>query len=605
MSDKKRNFAYLLKQLKGSWGFIWAAMVFIILGAFFEFLGPKLIGVAVDSVMGTADFDLPAAVVQYIEKLGGRVYLQQHLYVLIGTFAVVAILTALCEMGRLYASHNLGENLGYNMRQSIFDHLQMASFGYHKSVRTGDIIQRCSSDIDLVRNFVVEFTQLTRVIAKIAIAYWFMFGISVKLAWISFISVPAISIFSVAFNKKISREFTYADEAEGDLQAMAQENLSAPRVVRAFGRQKWELERFQKQNQEFTDRWVKVGDLLAVFWAGGDILTVFQVILVLCASTILAVDGQVTTGDMVSFMAFNGMLSWPIRSLGRIIGELSKATVALGRIAEITDAPLENYTDGLPFKFEKEIVFEDVHFAFDSHVVFNGLSLAIKKGQTAAMLGASGSGKSVMLALLCRYYTPQKGRILIDGVDINDINLKELRKNMSLVMQEPFLFSKTIKENIALTDKTADMQKVENAAKIACIHDSIMSFRDGYDTIVGERGVTLSGGQKQRVAIARTIYTGANVLMFDDSLSAVDAVTDKAIRANLAQHTQNTTCIIIGQRVNTLMQADIIFVLDKGRIVQQGNHGYLSNVEGIYREIVKIQQDIIEKTQAEAGEENV
>ncbi|MBE6894716.1 MAG: ABC transporter ATP-binding protein [Ruminococcaceae bacterium] len=605
MSEKKRSFRYLLKQLKGSWKFIWAAVIFIVFGAFFEFLGPKLIGVAVDSVMGTAPFDLPRAAIDYIEKLGGREFLLQHLYVIIGVFAFVAIMTAVCEMGRLYSSHNLGENLGYNMRQSIFDHLQMASFGYHKSVRTGDIIQRCSSDIDLVRNFVVEFTQLARVVAKIAIAYWFMFGISIKLALISFISVPAISVFSVAFNKKIAKEFTYADEAEGDLQALAQENLSAPRVVRAFGRQKWELDRFGAQNQEFTDRWVKVGDLLAVFWAGGDILTVFQVILVLCASTVLAVKGQVTTGDMVSFMAFNGMLSWPIRSLGRIIGDLSKATVALGRIAEITDAPLEDYESGVPFSFEKEIVFEDVHFAFDNLTVFEGLSLTIKKGQTVAVLGASGSGKSIMLALLCRFYTPQKGRITIDGVDVKDINLKDLRRNISLVMQEPFLFSKTIKENIAITDKDIDFGRVQQAAKIACIHDSVLSFRDGYDTIVGEKGVTLSGGQKQRVAIARTIYTGANVLMFDDSLSAVDAVTDKAIRANLAAHTKDLTCVIIGQRVNTLMQADTIFVLDKGRIVQQGSHEYLANVDGIYREIVKIQQDIIEKTQAEAGEEDV
>ena len=605
MKTKTNSFKYLLSQLKGNWRFIFLAIIFIVFGAFFEFLGPKLIGVTVDSVIGTAEFDLPAFAIRYIENLGGRSYLVKNLAVLIGIFALVAILTALCEMVRLYASHNLGENLGYNMRQSIFDHLQKAGFEYHKSVRTGDIIQRCSSDIDLVRNFVVEFTQLARVIAKIAVAYWFMFGISAKLAWISFISVPAISIFSVSFNKKISREFTYADEAEGDLQALAQENLSAPRVVRAFGRQKWELDRFAVQNQEFTDRWVKVGDLLAVFWAGGDILTVFQVILVLCASTVLAVNGEVTTGDVVSFMAFNGMLSWPIRSLGRIIGDLSKATVALGRISEITDAPVENYTDGAEFRFEKDIVFEDVHFAFGDHKIFDGLSLRIEKGQTVAMLGASGSGKSVMLALLCRFYKPQSGRILIDGVDIENINLKSLRRNMSLVMQEPFLFSKTIKENIAITDKKADMEKVEYAAKIACIHDSILSFKDGYDTIVGEKGVTLSGGQKQRVAIARTIYTGAQVVMFDDSLSAVDAVTDKAIRANLAGYTENTTCIIIGQRVNTLMQADNIFVLDKGRIVQQGSHEYLSGVEGIYREIVKIQQDIIEKTQAEAGEDYV
>jgi len=381
---------------------------------------------------------------------------------------------------------------------------------------------------------------------------------------------------------------------------MAQENLSAPRVVRAFGKQKYELDKFQRDNEEFTRLWIKVGDLLALFWAGGDILTSFQIVLVLCASTVFAVNGDITTGEVVSFMTFNGMLAWPIRSLGRIVGNMSKATVALGRIAEITEAPVEDYDSGVEFKFEHDITFNDVCFSFDSQVIFDHLSFTIKKGQTVAILGASGSGKSTIMALLCRFYTPDSGSITIDGVDINDINLVGLRKNISLVMQEPFLFSKTIGENIAVTDRRGDMDRIVAAAKIADVHDDIMDFADRYDTVVGERGVTVSGGQKQRIAIARCIYTGANVLMFDDSLSAVDAMTDRRIRANLNRHTKDLTCVIISQRVNTLMQSDNILVLDKGRIVQQGDHKKLCSEDGIYKEIVKIQQDVLEKTREEA-----
>lgn len=600
---KNKSLKYLKNQLKGNSFYLVIAIVFIISGAFFEFLGPKLIGITVDSVIGDKPLDIPRAIADYIELLGGRSFLADNLFILIGIFAGVAVLTALCELARLYASDHLGENLGYNMRQSVFEHLQKATFTYHKNVQTGDIIQRCSSDIDMVRNFVVEMTQIVRIIAKIAIAYWFMFGISAKLALISFISVPAIAIFSIAFYSQIQKKFLKADEAEGELQAGVQENLTAPRVIRAFGKQAQELENFQDKNRAFTELWVKVGDLMAVFFAGGDILTVLQVILVLCASTIFAVNGEVTTGEVVSFMVFNGMLAWPIRTLGRIVGNMSKATVALERINEIMEADSEDYLVGKDFVFEKEIEFSNVDFSFENQSIFNGLSFKIKKGQTVAILGASGSGKSTILALLSRFYTVTGGEILIDGVNINDINLPQLRKNIGIVMQEPFLFSKTVRENIGLADKKVDEKKVIQSAQVAEIHDSILEFRQGYDTVVGEKGVTLSGGQKQRVAIARTLYTGTPVLCFDDSLSAVDSVTDKNIRHNLKNTPQSITTIIISQRVNTLMQSDNILVLAGGKLVQQGDHNKLIKQDGIYSEIVKIQQDIIQKTKLEAGEE--
>lgn len=600
---KNNSFSYLKNQLKGNVKYIVMAIIFILLGAFFEFLGPKLIGITVDSVIGDKPLDMPPFIADFINNLGGRQYLTDNLYLIIGAFAAIAILSGLATMIRMYAGHQLGENLGYNLRQSVFEHLQKATFTYHKNVQTGDIIQRCSSDIDMVRNFVVELTHIVRIVAKIAIAYWFMFGISAKLAIVSFISVPAISLFSIIFYSQIQKKFLLADEAEGDLQAGVQENLTAPRVVRAFGKQADELEKFQEKNKNFTQLWIKVGDLLAIFWAGGEILTVLQVVLVLCASTIFAVNGEITTGEVVSFMAFNGMLAWPIRSLGRLVGNMSKATVALERINEIMQADNEKYTGGKDFIFEKEIEFKNVYFSFENQMIFDGLSFKIKKGQTVAMLGASGSGKSTILALLSRFYDVDSGEILIDGVDIKEISLPLLRKSVGIVMQEPFLFSKTIRENIGISQYKIEEEKVIKAAKTAQIHESILGFQHGYDTLVGEKGVTLSGGQKQRVAIARTLYANSPLLCFDDSLSAVDSVTDKTIRHNLKQQEANITTIIISQRVNTLMQADNILVIAQGKIVQEGNHNKLVHEDGIYSEIVKIQQDIIQKTKMEAGEE--
>lgn len=597
---KAVKLKYLKNQLKGNYFYFVCSVIFICIGAFFEFLTPKLIGVTVDSIIGDKPFDLPNKVVSFLDKLGGRDFLVKNIFWIIGVFAFVAVLCALCEKMRLYCAHHLSENLGYSMRKSVFNQLQKATFEYHTNIQTGDIIQRCSSDIDLVRSFVVEFTQIVRIAAKIAAAYWFMTNISLTLSAVSFIGVPTVSLFSVFFYKKIQEKFTAADNAEGDLQALAQESLSSPRVVRAFGKQKYELDRFSDQNSLFTKLWIKVGDLLALFWAGGDILTVFQVIPVLCVGTVLTVNGSITTGDVVSFITYNGMLNWPIRSLGRIVGNMSKATVALERVSEIATAPTEDYQKGVPFSFEKSIVFDNVCFSFEGMPIFKNLSFEIKKGQTVAILGASGSGKSTILALLCGFYKADSGRILIDGVNVNDINIDSLRKNISLVMQEPFLFSKTVRENIAITGEKEDFDKVVNCAKIAQVHESIMSFADGYDTVIGEQGVTVSGGQKQRIAIARSLYTGAQVILFDDSLSAVDTITDRQIRENLKQHTQNTTCVIISQRVNTLMQADNILVLSGGKIVQQGSHEYLCSVDGIYKEIVKIQQEVVQKANEEA-----
>ena len=597
---KNNKYSFLKTQMKGNWHYLATAVIFILCGSFFSFSGPKLIGVAVDSIIGDKAFELPQFMVDYIRRLGGREFLLKNIGLVIAVFAAIKITEAVCEFARLHATNHLSENLGYNMRQSLFERLQGATFAYHKSIYTGDIIQRCSTDIDTVRNFVLEMTDIIRVIAKIIIAYWFMTGISVPLALISFTTVPLVSRFSIFFNGKIQKRFLAADEAEGRLQSYVQENLSAPRVVRAFGKQLQEREKFRVGNDEFSGMWMKMGNLLAWYWAIGDLLPVLQVILVVSSGTYFAVTGNITPGEIISFMVYNSMLAWPIRSLGRIVGNMAKATVALGRINEIYTADQEDYDNGITPEIKGDIEFKNVSFSFGRQKIFENLSFTIPRGQTVAILGASGSGKSTILSLLTRFYDVDSGEITIDGINIKDINLHTLRNSVGIVMQEPFLFGKTIRENITITDKKPDEEKMIKSTNIAQVHRSITNFEKGYDTIVGEKGVTLSGGQKQRVAIARTLYSGAKVLCFDDSLSAVDSLTDANIRKELHKRIDGITTIIISQRVNTLMEADKILVLDDGRIVQQGTHAQLVAQPGIYREIVKIQSDIIEQTRQEA-----
>lgn len=599
---KNSDLHFLRTQFKGNMKYFMLALIFITLGSFFNFLSPKLIGVTVDSVIGDASFALPEVIVDAINQCGGRSFFRANIPLIVVIFLGIISLNAICEHIRLRASKNLSENLAFTLRQSIFNRLQGGYFSYFKNMKTGDIMQRCSHDIDLITSFAVEGTDLLRVISKLVIAYIFMFHISVVMALVSFITVPLISLYSVVTYAFVQKKMRKADEAEGVLQAQVQENLSALRVIRAFGKQKFERDKFDDVNEYVADAWMDIGNFLAWYESSCELFPILQTLLVLLVGVFLAAQGEISQGDIISFSLYNGMLSWPIVSIGRIVSNMGKASVALSRVNEIYNIENEDYESGVTFEFKGDISFEKVCFDFDGMEVLKDLSFQIEAGQTVALLGSSGSGKSTILSLLAGFYRVKSGKITIDGVEINEINLNCLRSQLGVVLQEPFLFSRTIAENIAVADKEVNQEKVEEMSKIACIHHAIMEFTNGYDTIVGEKGVTLSGGQKQRVAIARTLYAGAKILCFDDSLSAVDTLTDSSIRAAIHNHTENMTTFIISQRVNTLMQSDKILVLDKGKIVEEGTHEELTKVDGIYGSIVRLQQEIIEKTKQEAGE---
>jgi ATP-binding cassette subfamily B protein len=413
--------------------------------------------------------------------------------------------------------------------------------------------------------------------------------------------IPFIFAFAVIFFIKVKAAFKASDESEGRLSTVLQENLSGVRVVRAFARQKYEIDKFDEKNVEYRNLTYRLIRLLAWYWSVSDFLSLIQIIAVTVLGTYWAATGIITLGTLLAFSTYVGMLLWPVRQLGRVLTDMGKALVSIERIQEILDEPIEDLDEGDSLeKIKGNIEFENVSFYYEKgKSILDNVSFKVKQGQTVAILGPTGSGKSTLVGLLPRLYDNQEGSIKIDGIDVKKISKRVLRENIGIVLQEPFLFSKTLKDNIRLATSETEEKEIFKAAKVASVHDVIKSFDDGYETAVGEKGVTLSGGQKQRVAIARTIINGSPILIFDDSLSAVDTETDAAIRKRLKKLENKATTFIISHRLITLAEADIILVLDEGKIVQQGTHLDLIEQEGLYKRVWSIQNSLEEELSLE------
>jgi len=498
---------------------------------------------------------------------------------------------------------NISEGVAENLRNRLYTHLQNVPFDYFKHVSAGDIVQRCSSDVDTIRRFVsVQLLEVFRALTMVAIALFVILSVNVKMAFITTGAIPLLFIFTFIFFTKIKHYFLLSDEAEGRISTVVQENLSGMRVVRAFGQQQNEVERFETANSDYRKVTVRLIDLLGLFWGSTDIISYALIGVTLIFSVLFTIRGELTVGNIFSFTMFVGMMAWPVRHMGRILADYGKSTVALGRLEEIVDvAPELEPGKALTPEIKGSISFESVTFGYDyPNEVLDGIDFTVEAGQTVAILGSTGSGKSSLVHLLQRLYECTGGRILIDGVDVNDIERHHLRRHIGIVLQEPFLYSRSIFENIRIAKPGAGEEEVFAVSEIASIHDVIDSFEKGYETIVGERGVTLSGGQKQRVAIARMLMQNAPILVFDDSLSAVDTETDAAIRRALTERKKNSTTFLISHRITTLMESDFIIVLEKGRIAQKGTHEELLREEGLYKRIAAIQTERHED--AEMGE---
>jgi len=505
--------------------------------------------------------------------------------------------------GRLAAF--TAENVALRLRNYLFDHIQRLTFTYHDQTSTGELIQRSTSDVDAIRRFFADQAiGVGRIIMLFSVNFIALLNLNVQLALLSIIFVPLIVGTSIFFFRKVSKAYEAYQAQDGVLSTTLQENLTGVRVVKAFARQEYEQAKFEKENWEKFKRGQRLLVMHSGFWPISDILCGAQMIGGFAAAALMAIDGRITVGTYVAYAGLVIWLIWPMRNFGRLIVQTSTGLVSYERVTQILRQDREPLTTGDHHPTQNvqgDLIFEQVSFEYEPGVpVLKDISFHCRPGQVVALLGSTGSGKTSLVNLLPRFYEYTGGRILLDGIELNRYPRKFLRSQIGIVEQEPFLFSRSIRENITYgVNREVSDEETYAAAKAAAIHEVILSFPEGYETMIGEKGVTLSGGQKQRVAIARALLKDPAILILDDSTSSVDTETEATIRNALEKLMEGRTSFIIAHRIQSVMNADIILVMDGGRIVQQGIHSELIAQDGMYRRIYEIQTRIEEEFERE------
>jgi len=561
------------------------AMGATVLGIVFSSMIPLVNQVAIDNIIvhspeQTGSFILGSGMQSELMWVG----------ILIVVFTALNALTSFLQ-GRYIAKS--AEGFAKDLKDRLFGHIQELPFMYHKRAETGDLIQRCTSDIETIRNFLTsQLVEIANCIFLFVVIFLFMLNQHVLYAVVSVALLPFLLVFSLLFFKRVQRAFKISDESEAAMSTSLQENLSGVRVVRAYNNQEHEIAKFEVFNRDFRNTSIKVSRISSVFWSSTDMICFLQIALIVIFGAYLVMTGQTSLGVLQSFIVYGNMLVWPVRGLSNVLTELGKATISVSRIQEVLGEATEKAEIGLQNPIHGRISFNSVGFQYEDEsdgVVLEDISFEVEQGQTVAIIGRTGSGKSTLMNVLLRLYDYTSGSITIDGVELLQIQKKHLRRNIGVVMQELFLYTKTIGQNIKISKKEARDEEMHEVARMASLHQVVEDFEEGYETMVGERGVTLSGGQKQRVGIARALMDKTPILIFDDSLSAVDSKTDADIREKLAKRSKDVTTFIISHRVSTVREADLIVVLDKGRIVQKGTHETLLSENGLYKTFWDIQ----------------
>ena len=558
-----------------------------------EMVAPQIVNFTVDNLLKGEAWEAPKLIAQYVDAPALIAFLQDRLWLIAIAVIITGAACVACRFGNMYFNNKGGESMVKTIRDDLFAHISRLPQSFYAQNKTGDLIQRSTSDVEMVKNFVAEqMIPLFRVVILLAVSLTVMFFMNYKLAFVSLAFVPIVLTYSLVFRSKISKHFEACDVCEGELSSITQENLTGVRVVRAFGREKSEIQKFDAKNKEYGDRNVRLTWLFTWFWIIGDFFSGMQVLAVLSVGTYLCVAQGMELGDLLAFVTYNAMMLWPVRSLGRIVSEMSKAGVALGRINHILNTEPELQTEQVVTPdFSGDIVFDHVNFSYekDGAQILHDVSFEVKGGSVVGIMGGTGSGKSTLMGLLDRLYELEDGSITIGGVPISQIDRETLHRRVGYVLQDTYLFSGTITENICMGTESMDKDEVKHVSEVACFDGAVSEFKDGYETFVGERGVTLSGGQKQRCSIARMLAMRPDIMIFDDSLSAVDSETDAAIRHALRREFRGCTVILISHRVTTLMHADHIVVLDEGRVSEMGTHAELIAAGGIYSRVCSMQ----------------
>lgn len=588
MKTTLKMVALVWKCMEKNWRLYIGAIGAIAFSTFFAFLGPVIIRITVDSIIS----DKPVMQFSRIVDFFGRNTLAYNIWICSLFLIVSTIFRGFFSFlsGRCCAVAS--EKTIENLRNRLYDHMQRLPYEEYVRIETGDVMQRCTSDVETVRKFIaIQLLEIGRTLCMIGIAVPMMLSIHKVLSIAAVLVIPLLIGFSYFFFRNIQGVFQEADEAEGRLSNVLQENVTGVRVVKAFGNELHEIEKFDEKNREFSALIYKFIRLIAFYWSCTDFLSMAQIGIVLVVSVILAHNGSLSVGTLLAFLMYEGMLLWPIRHMGRVLADMGKALVSIRRIQEILDKPVEqDEKEGICPVIKGTIEFRKVGFRYNNGPwILKDVSFRIEQGMTVAILGPTGSGKSTLAHLLQRLYEYTSGSITIDGTELSSIHKTWIRNHVGIVLQEPFLYAKSIRENIGMAKEIYTHEEVEAAAGLANIHQDIMGFDKNYDTLIGEKGVTVSGGQKQRIAIARAVIKQCPILIFDDSLSAVDPQTDAVIRKTLKEKMNDTTKIIIAHRLVTLMDADLILVFQQGRLTQCGTHETLVRQEGLYQRIWRIQ----------------
>ncbi|MFM1850522.1 MAG: hypothetical protein RIS54_206 [Verrucomicrobiota bacterium] len=536
--------------------------------------------------------------------LGGAEHLTANLWLAPLAMVLLSAAGGIFSYLKGWQASLASDGIARRLKDELYDHLNHLPARHHDQSDTGDLVQRCTSDVETARMFLAsQVMDIGNALILSGTALPLMLLLNVPLTLVSFALLGPLVVYGYVYFRKVRYVFKLVDEAEGQLTGVVQENLTGIRVVRAFSRHDHERKKFATPNALYRDRALKMLRLMSWYWSISDVVALSQLGLTLLVGAHWVATGTVSVGVLFAFLAYLGLMLWPVRMMGRILTDLGKATVALTRIHEILHVQREPEPAAdaalTAAPLSGRIAVRDLHFHHaasdlpaDGRGALNGVSFDVQPGETLAILGPSGSGKSTLMHLLLRLYDYQHGSIKLDDRELSVLPRAWVRGQVGVVMQEPFLFSKSLRDNLRLGHGAAPDQEIENAARAACIHDTILSFEHGYDTVIGERGITLSGGQRQRVAIARAVLKRAPLLILDDALSAVDAETETLILDALKSRRGRSTTLVIAHRLATLVHADRIIVLDHGRIIQIGTHADLVAQDGLYRRLWQIQTSV-------------